>query len=147
MAVSWWNWRRLLEAARRQNLSPTRGMNFMRVIKRLKHINQYRDRHGRQRYYFRRPGQPQIVLPGAPGAPEFEAAYHAALASLQMREIGRDRSAPGTVSAAIGGYYTHNTFLALGESTRKMRRAVLERFRNDHGDKPLAKLTREGAAA
>jgi integrase len=121
-------------------------MNFMRVVKRLKHINQYRDRHGRQRYYFRRPGQPQIRLPGVPGSPEFQEAYNAALASLQIREIGKDRSALGSISDAIAGYYTHNTFLALGESTRKMRRAVLERFRKKHGDKRLATLRRKDIA-
>jgi integrase len=118
----------------------------MRVVKRLKYINHYRDRHGRERYYFRRPGQPQIALPGEPGTPEFDAAYNAATASLRIRPIGKDRSAVGTVSAAIAAYYTHNTFLALGKSTQASRRAVLEHFRNDYGDLPLAKLTRENVA-
>jgi integrase len=121
-------------------------MSFMRVVQRLKYINHYRDCRGQQRYYFRRRGQSQIALPGSPGSPEFETAYNAALASLKIRAVGQDRSMPGTISAAIGGYYTHNTFLMLGENTRKMRRAVLERLRNHHGDKPLAKLTREHVA-
>jgi integrase len=119
----------------------------MRIVKRVKYINHYRDRHGRQRYYFRRPGQPQVALPGAPGTPEFETAYRLALADLRISEIGQNRSAVGSVSAAIAGYYGHNSFTALGKSTQQARRAVLEKFRGQHGDKRLATLTREHLAA
>lgn len=85
-------------------------------------------------------------MPGRPGSPEFETAYNAALAALTVHEIGKNRTVLGSVSAAIAGYYTHNSFLSLGETTRKMRRAVLERFRAKHGDKRLAKLSREHIA-
>jgi integrase len=119
----------------------------MRVIKRIKYINQYRDRYGRQRYYLRRPGKPQIALPGEPGSSEFERAYNNAVkASSRVGEIGKDRSILGTVSAAIAGYYMDNSFLMLGENTRTMRRAVLERFRNEHGDKALARLRHKDVA-
>jgi integrase len=112
----------------------------MRVIKRLRYINHYRDRHGRQRYYFRRGKEPQIALPGEPGEPEFDTAYRAALAKLPVRQIGRDRSPVGTISAAIGDYYTHNTFTTLGKNTQQARRAVLEHFRRADGGKPIAML-------
>jgi Fic family protein len=49
----------------------------MRIVSRLKYIKHFRDRHGKQRYYFHRAGQPNIALPGTPGDPEFIAAYHA----------------------------------------------------------------------
>jgi len=74
-------------------------------------------------------------------------AYSIALAQLRIREIGKDRSVPGTLSAAIGGYYTHNSFLVLSPSTRQARRAVLERLRKAHGDKPLALIERRHIAA
>jgi integrase len=118
-------------------------MNFMRVVKRIKYVDHFRDRHGRMRYYFRRHGQPRVPLPGQPGSPEFMESYNAALASLQVRPIGENRSALGSVSAAIGGYYCHNSFLTLGEGTRKMRRAILERFRNQHGEKRLGLIRRK----
>jgi hypothetical protein len=114
---------------------------------RLKYVNEYRDRHGVVRRYFRRPGQPAIALPGAPGSREFMEVYNAALAQLRVREIGKGRSVPGTINAAIAAYYTHNKFLALADSTRKMRRAVLERFRADHGGKRIATLMREHVVA
>jgi integrase len=69
-------------------------------------------------------------------------AYHAALAELRIREIGANRSVPGSVSATIAAYYAHSSFVALSASTRKMRRRVLENFREKHGDKRLAMLTR-----
>ena len=47
---------------------------------RLKYVNEYRDRHGRVRRYFRRPGCRAIPLPGLPGSIEFMTAYEAALA-------------------------------------------------------------------
>ena len=46
----------------------------------LRYVNEYRDRHGKVRRYFRRPGQRAIPLPGLPGSIEFMAAYQAALA-------------------------------------------------------------------
>jgi hypothetical protein len=108
----------------------------------LKYINEYRDRHGKMRRYFRRAGHPNIPLPGDPGSTPFMEAYHAALAGFQMHEVGKNRSVPGSVSATIAAYYTYNGFLALSPSTRKMRRAVLERLRERHGDKRFAMLTR-----
>ena len=47
---------------------------------RLKYVNEYRDRHGRVRRYFRRRRGRSIPLPGLPGSIEFMAAYQAALA-------------------------------------------------------------------
>lgn len=109
---------------------------------RLEFIKEYRDRHGRVRRYFRRRGQSLIPLPGKPGSAEFQETYHAALASMQVREIGANRSAPGSVGGTIGAYYTHNGFLGLAIGTQRARRAILEKFRSEHGDKPLRMLTR-----
>jgi integrase len=109
---------------------------------RLEYIKEYRDRHGKLRRYFRRRGQRDIALSGKPGSTEFQEAYNAARASMRVREIGANRSAPGSVGGTIGAYYTHNGFLGLALGTQRARRAILERFRAEHGDKPLRKLTR-----
>lgn len=118
----------------------------MRVVERLKYVNHYRDRHGREHWYFRRAGQPQIALP-SPKSPEFRDAYNAAVAAHKLRPIGMDRSALGSLSAAIGAYYTDTSFLVLAESSRAMRRRILERLRTGHGDKPLASLERRHITA
>jgi len=57
-----------------------------------------------------------IPLPGKIGSPEFMTAYNAALAALNVREIGKTRSAPGTVSAAIAALTVPGVDLALPTS-------------------------------
>jgi integrase len=43
----------------------------------------------------------------------------------------------------VVSYYQSKAFVGLAESTRKMRRAILERFREDHGGRDIALLRRE----
>jgi integrase len=74
-------------------------------------------------------------------------AYNAALASITVREIGKAKSAPGSVSAAIAAYYRDNRFTSLAPGTQKMRRAIIERFRSEHGEKRLAGLQKVHIAA
>jgi integrase len=108
---------------------------------RLEYIHEYHDRHGKLRRYFRKPGFKQIALPGLPGSDEFMTAYQLALAGLSaQKEIGAGRTKPGTVNAAIVGYYSSLAFRSFASGTQKMRRAILERFREAHGDKRIALL-------
>jgi integrase len=112
----------------------------------LRHCNEYRDRHGKLRRYFRRPGHPAVALPAdcGMGSPEFLEAYLAALAATGgTTEIGVKRSMPGTLSAAIAGYYKSRLFEKLSEGTRRLRRSILEHFREADGEKPIAKLRRQ----
>ena len=53
--------------------------------------------------------------------------------------IGMTRTKPGTVNALIVSYYKL-VFPTLEPSTQKMRRSILERFRCQHGAKPVARL-------
>ena len=78
-------------------------------MNRLPYVQEYRDRHGKIRRYFRRSGSRRIPLPGRPGSQEFMTAYNAAQAGYVVREmktVGKNRSAPGSLSAAIAAYYT-----------------------------------------
>ena len=110
----------------------------------LDFVHEYRDRHGKLRRYFRKPGFKQIALPGIPGSDEFMTAYQLALVGQPQRiEIGAGRTKPGTVNAAIVGYYTSLAFRSLAPGTQKMRRAILERFREAHGEKRIALLPHE----
>jgi integrase len=95
---------------------------------------------GRPRFYFRRRGYRQIKLTGLPYSPEFMAAYETALASAQRSPIGAIRTAVGSVARTVGLYYGSRAFIALAPATQSMRRALLERFRRDHGDKRLAMM-------
>jgi integrase len=110
---------------------------------RLEYVHEYKDCRGKLRRYFRRPGFKQIALPGLPGCAEFMAAYERALAGLPRKQIGADRTQPGTLNAAIVGYYQCLAFRELAPSTQARRRAILERFRSEHGDKRIATLPQE----
>ena len=113
----------------------------------LPYINEFRDRHGRLRRYFRRPGRKAIALPGIPGSAEFNQAYQAALEGLRPPPVGAERTVPGTLSAAIASYYADLSFRSLAPATRQMRRAILERLRAAHGEKRLATLRRPHLSA
>jgi hypothetical protein len=96
-------------------------------------------------YYLRRPGQPKIRLqiPAGvlPWSPAFLAVYEAALAEHPaVPAVAADRTIPGTVNAALVSYYQSPAFDALATITKRNRRAILERFRNDHGDKRVAMM-------
>jgi integrase len=111
-------------------------------MKKPRYTRGFVDRHGKPRFYLRRPGQKQIPLPGLPWSPEFMEAYEAGMKSDWARaEIGSQRTVAGTVNAAIVSYYnTSADFRDLADGTKKMRRAILERFREEHGDKRIALL-------
>lgn len=116
---------------------------------RLKHIHEYRDRHGKVRRYVRLPGRQKVPLPGAPGTEAFMAAYEAALAGealSQNVEIGAGRTKPGTVNAAVVSYFNSAAFHAGAPDTRRTRRNILERWRIEHGDKRIALLRPEHIA-
>jgi hypothetical protein len=105
-----------------------------------KFVHGFIDRHGKPRFYFRRPGFKQVPLPGLPWSPEFMAAYEAALTETPRIDIGASRTMPGTVSHAMVLYFQSAAFEAFAPSTQMMRRATLERFRAEHGDKRIGLL-------
>src|SRR5882762_2327285 len=107
-------------------------------------VHEYVDRHGKARFYLRRRGFPKLSLQGLPWSPEFMAAYEGALAGQPVKiELGASRTVAGTLSAVLVSYYQSSAFKDLAQSTQQTRRAILERFRNEHGDKYIAMLRRE----
>lgn len=68
-------------------------------------------------------------------------AYQAALAGAAAPVlIGAERTKPGTIAAAVAIYFESVPFANLGGSTRQVRRRILERLREEHGDKPIRAL-------
>ena len=52
---------------------------------RLPYVQEYRDRHGKVRRYFRRPGYKRVALPGTPGSPlRTEQRHDAALGHAEL---------------------------------------------------------------
>jgi integrase len=104
------------------------------------HCSWNTDRHGKRRVRFRKGGF-STYLTGTPWSDDFMRQYATALDGLkaQTANIGVERTKPGTINALIVSYYTL-VFPTLEPSTQRMRRSILERFRRDHGDKPVARL-------
>jgi hypothetical protein len=101
----------------------------MMAVLKLKYVNEYRDRTGKLRRYFRR-GSTRGPLPGDVGSPEFMAAYQGYLS---------DQPAPVTTKASgsfgllITEYYGSRPFLNLKPSSRQIYRYVLEPLAKAHG--------------
>lgn len=106
----------------------------------MKYVQAYADRHGRQRYYYRRPGFPRVALIGEPGTVEFGKAYDAAKTNAPRR-IGEDRIAHGTFSWLIVAYYDSAAYGGLKDITKRTYRNVLERFRLTWGDTAVRSMT------
>jgi len=115
---------------------------------RLKYVQAFVDRKtGVVFRYFRRPGYPRVPLPGLPGLADFMAAYQVALAQA-AEPIGAKRSKPGTVAAVVAAYLDSTLhFGSRAKGTQIMRRTILERFREQYGDHPIASVPQKFIAA
>lgn len=113
------------------------------------YVHAFTDRHGKSRYYLRRPGFKRIPLPGLPWSPEFMAAHSGGMAGdIAGGQLapGENRTRPGTISALIVAYFNSAQFKSLSRSTQTTYRGIVERFRIDHGDKRVALLERDHIA-
>ena len=107
-----------------------------------KHCTYQPDRDGKRRVRFRRRGV-SVYLTGIPWSEDFMRQYAAALEREQGQQIGAaKRTLPGSFSALCVSYYGSPEFRGLRESTQTVRRNILERFRAEHGHRPLKVLQR-----
>ncbi len=112
--------------------------------RRYKYVVEDRDRHGNVRTYLRVPGRPKVRLRAVydPANPEaFEAEYRAALISKPKEKpapVGV--VAPGSVNALCVAYFGSAEYKRLDARGQRVRRQILDRFRQDHGGKGAAAL-------
>jgi integrase len=114
-----------------------------RVMRRLpKFVHGFIDRHGRPRFYFRRPGFESKPLRGLPYSATFMNDYEAAMAG-QPLPVGAARTRPGSMTALALSYFASPDFRTLKPSTQRAYRWIIERLCKDHGDKRAADLRRD----
>jgi hypothetical protein len=94
------------------------------------------DRHGKERCRFRRNGL-SLYLPH-PSAKGYRAAYDEALGKAKGLIPLQPRCKPGTVSDLLPRFYESVGFKKGGYDWRRTRKAVLEAFREEFGDDPVA---------
>src|SRR5262245_20193747 len=115
---------------------------------RLKYVRHWVDRKtGRCYARLRRPGLPEISLPGVIGSPEFLAGYHAALRGEEPPPPPRPpRGGGNTVAAAVAEYVKTALLKRVPkESSRKRQEATLRQFcaLENVGTSPLPLLNRK----
>lgn len=102
-------------------------------------------RHGKTVWYFRRPGQNRVRLPGPYGSAEYLAAYAKALAGVAV-----DTPAPGqkgTVAWLVGRYKASGHYASLAPTSQLARDYILKAVCKDAGHIQFARITRKDIQA
>lgn len=114
-----------------------------RPTKPPKYCQGFVDRNGHARWYFRRPGFKRVPLPGLPWSPGFMEAYDLAMQGGEPAvSPSEKRIKPGSVDAVAVAYYRSYEYGQLKPITKQTYRNMIERFRAEHGDKPIARIER-----
>jgi integrase len=108
-----------------------------------RHCGPIVDRHGKRRVRFRKSGF-STYLTGTPWSDDFMRQYAVALDGVkaQASAVSERHTVSGSFDALCVAYYRSSDFVNLKASTQKNRRSIIERFRADHGTKPIRELTR-----
>ena len=112
---------------------------------RLPYVQEFRDRHGKPRYYFRFKGK-RWSLP-TPGSPGFMAAYEALKKAIGDNPVGASANVgflPGTLGWAIERFTGDKNYLLRAEATRRNERRVFDLLRKKYGAGMLKDLTPRG---
>ncbi len=110
-----------------------------------RHVECWRDRHGRLRVYFRNGKGPRTPLPADIGSEAFNSEYLVALAG-ESEAKGRPRpahAAPASIAALINSYVRSAAYVGLRQTTKAGYVSRIEALRKDHGHRAVAGLTRE----
>lgn len=105
-------------------------------------VSEYRDRHGKPRYRFRRKGFATYSFRNPPGTEGFRQEYQACLDGIAVERVepGADRIVPGSFDDLIARYYRSPDFLDPSDRTRAVYRGVIERWRAKYGSAKVRDL-------
>lgn len=107
----------------------------------LPHIDRFKDRHGKMRYYFRKPGGRRVSLPDIDDI-DFRSAYEAAAEGYDAPAREAAKGAPGTLDRLLFDYYASSDFRAQKPSSQKVTKGILDAIAKEHGAKRAATLPR-----
>lgn len=101
------------------------------------------DRHGNNRVYFRRLGQPKIRLLSVPGTAEFDAEYQLAFSGEVVTRVATKRGpiAPQSFRWLVDQYYASGAYRSLDVQTQDVRKRVLGPIVERIGAFPIAQMT------
>lgn len=102
------------------------------------YVTSFTDRHGKTRYRYRRAGYAGGYINAELGTEEFREQY-AAFGRAKIAETAiSTRWAPGSTGDLITRYVTTPTRLGPSKATQSKVRAILDRFRDEHGHRMVA---------
>lgn len=104
-------------------------------------VTEYRDRHGKARYRFRKTGYTPHHFVAQPGTEEFRQEYALALTGRIESVSGPTPAPKGSIHELCIRYYNTPTWKGTADSTKTTYRSIIERFRAKHGNKPVAAVT------
>ncbi|GGZ22087.1 tyrosine-type recombinase/integrase [Asticcacaulis endophyticus] len=105
-----------------------------RLVKVYANLEAFKDRHGKERHYFRKSGHKRIPVKGTFGSHEFDESYEAAKASVAApSRPGESSIRPGTVDDLCARYYDSYGFKNLKAPSQKHYRHQIEAFRSVMG--------------
>jgi integrase len=90
------------------------------------HVVADKDRHGNVRIYYRLKGKPKVRLWQTPGTPEFVADLEAAKVTDETAPVSPHAVLPGSLRDLCVAYFESAAFKILDDSTRRVRRGILE---------------------
>jgi integrase len=110
-----------------------------------KYVSAFMDRHGKIRVRFRYKGKADHYFKSVVWSAQFMDEYQTCLAGEAAPTIqtGKALSRPGTFNALIATYYSSPQFKGLRSSSQATYRGILERFRQQHGEKRVATMERK----
>lgn len=101
------------------------------------HVSSFVDRHGKERFRWRKTGFPTYYFKHPPGTKEYAAELAVCEAGAQPSP-GAGRAIPRSVRDLVGRYYSSTDFNSGGEDDRRRRRLLIESFRAQFGDDLVA---------
>jgi integrase len=111
----------------------------------LKYVNGFVDRHGKVRYYFRRPGSRSVKLLGIPGSIEFMDANQAALAAVAPPPESPKHVIHGSLAEIAAGYFRSASFANLSPSSQETYRLALNPVLAAHGHRLVRDMPKTAA--
>lgn len=103
---------------------------------RLAHVERFKDRLGKTRYYYRKGKGKRIALVGTPGSAEFGESYQRASNTYAVVA----RSEEGTFNALARLYFASSKFVQKKKNTQKQARYRIEKFLVDHGHRQVSEM-------
>lgn len=104
-------------------------------------VSSFVDRHGKERFRYRKSGQRTYYFRCPPETDGFKLELNALSAGQPAPSVSR--AAPGTIDDLITRFYGSAGWEGAGADTKRVRRGILEAFRAKHGAKRVAKVTFE----